>query len=269
MRVRVLFFGDVVAQAGRKAVAAVLPHWLEQYRPDIVIANGENVAHGMGITPPTAEELFTTGIHVITLGNHTFRKKEAAELLAADPRILRPANYPPGVPGYGYGVFPAGSQSLAVVSLMGRIFMDPIDDPFRCALELVPLLREQTPCILLDVHAEATSEKAALAWLLDGQVSAVIGTHTHVPTADARVLPAGTGFITDAGMCGPRDSILGVRVDVVLERFRTWMPVRFEPAGGPVIVSAVLVEIEETGGRTITITRLEEIVDPATTGRNY
>jgi len=264
--VRILFFGDVVAQAGRRAIAAVLPRWREGVQPDIVIANGENASHGMGITPETAAELFAAGIHVITLGNHTFRRKEAAALLAAEPRILRPANYPPGVPGYGYGVFPAGERPLAVVSLQGRIFMDPIDDPFRCILELLPLLRKQTPCILLDIHAEATSEKAALAWMLDGQVSAIIGTHTHVPTADARILPAGTGFITDVGMCGPRDSILGVRVDIVLERFRTWMPVRFEPAVGPVIVSAVLVEIAETSGQTVAMTRMEEIVDPATLG---
>ncbi|MHB0939258.1 MAG: TIGR00282 family metallophosphoesterase [Armatimonadota bacterium] len=263
---RVLFFGDVVGQAGRKAVAAVLPRWRQRCRPDIVIANGENMAHGIGITPDTAAELFALDIHVITLGNHTFRKKEAAGLLGADPRVLRPANYPPGVPGHGFGVFPAGARPLAVLSLMGRVFMDPIDDPFRCALEQVPLLREQTPCIILDVHAEATSEKAALAWMLDGQVSAVIGTHTHVPTADARVLPGGTGFITDAGMCGPRDSILGVRTDIVLERFLTWMPVRFEPAGGPAIVSAVLVEIDEASGHAVTITRMEEVVDPAGTG---
>lgn len=262
---RVLFFGDVVAQAGRKAIAAVLPCWRERYQPDIVIANGENAAHGMGITPETAAELFATGIHVITLGNHTFRKKEAAALLAADSRILRPANYPPGVPGRGYGVFPAGKCPLAVVSLMGRVFMDPIDDPFRCISALIPLLRDETPCILLDIHAEATSEKGALAWMLDGQVSAVIGTHTHVPTADARLLPEGTAFISDVGMCGPRDSVLGVRADIVIQRFRSWMPVRFEPAGGPVIVSAVLIEIEETGGQAINLTRLEDIVDPATT----
>ena len=263
---RVLFFGDVVGQAGRKAIAAVLPRWRQQFRPDIVLANGENMAHGMGITPETAAELFTLGIAVITLGNHTFRRKEAAALLAADPRVLRPANYPPGVPGQGVGVFPVGGRPLAVISLMGRIFMDPIDDPFRCALEQVPLLKEQTPCIILDIHAEATSEKAALAWLLDGQVSAVIGTHTHVPTADARILPAGTGFITDAGMCGPRDSVLGVRTDIVLERFLTWMPVRFEPAGGPAIVSAVLVDIDEASGHAVTMTHLQEVVDPAAAG---
>jgi len=264
---RVLFFGDVVAQAGRKAIATVLPRWRELYQPDIVIANGENAAHGMGITPDTAAELFAAGVHVVTLGNHTFRKKEAAALLAADERILRPANYPPGVPGRGYGVFSAhGSCPLAVVSLMGRIFMDPIDDPFHCILSLVPLLREQTPCIILDVHAEATSEKAALAWMLDGQVSAVIGTHTHVPTADERLLPGGTGFITDVGMCGPWNSILGVRADIVIERFKTWMPVRFEPAGGPVVVSAVLVDIEETGGKALNIMRMEDTIDPTFAG---
>ena len=260
---RVLFFGDVAAHSGRQAVAAVLPRWCERQRPDVVIANGENVAHGMGITPSTADDLFAAGVDIITLGNHTFRKKEAVQLVQADSRVLRPANYPPGVPGHGYGIFPAGARPLAVVSLLGRVFMDPIDDPFRCAQALLPLLREQTPCILIDIHAEATSEKSALAWMLDGQVSAVVGTHTHVPTADARVLPGGTAFITDVGMCGPRDSVLGVRADVVIERFLTWMPVKFDPAGGAAIVSAVLIVIDEETGRAVDITRLEEVVNVA------
>ncbi len=256
---RILFFGDIVGHPGRDAVAAVLPRWRESHHPDIVLANGENAAGGMGITPAIAEELFHAGIDVLTLGNHTFNKKEAVSLLTSTTRVLRPANYPPGVPGRGYGVFPVGDTALAVVNLLGRVFMDPVDDPFQCAQALIPLLREQTPCILLDVHAEATSEKAALAWMLDGQVSAVVGTHTHVPTADARVLPAGTGFITDVGMVGPRDSILGVKNEVIINRFLTWMPSRFEVAGGPVIVSAVLLDIEDATGRTIQIHYLEEM----------
>ena len=262
---RVLFLGDVVGNPGRRGLAAVLPHWREEYRPDIVIANGENVAHGMGITPPTAKGLFDTGVQVITLGNHTFRKKEAVELLQADKRVLRPANYPEGAPGIGYGVFSVGARSLAVVSLLGRVFMDPVDDPFACANRLTPLLREQTTCILIDIHAEATSEKAAMAWMLDGQVSAVLGTHTHVPTADARVLPGGTAFMTDVGMCGPWNSVLGVDPTIVVERFRTWMPVKFEPAGGPVIVSGALIDIEDHTGRALKIVRVEEEIEPSAT----
>jgi len=258
----VLFFGDVVGHVGRQAIAALMPRWRAQHRPDVVIANGENVAHGMGITPSTADDLFAAGIDIITLGNHTFRKKEAVALLESDARVLRPANYPPGVPGYGYGLFRAGARPLAVVSVLGRVFMDPVDDPFRCVQSLLPLLKEQTPCILIDIHAEATSEKAALAWMLDGHVSAIIGTHTHVPTADARVLPGGAGFMTDVGMCGPRDSVLGVRADIVIERFRTGMPAKFDLADGPAIVSAVLIDIDEVNGRAIRLSPLAEIVQP-------
>jgi len=257
--VRVLFFGDVVGSPGRGAVAAVLPEWRARYQPDIVIANGENAAGGTGITPNIAAELFALGIDVLTLGNHTFKKKEAVALLESEPRVLRPANYPPGVPGRGYGVFPAGAGQLGVINLLGRIFMDPLDDPFRCANAIIPLLREQTPCIMIDIHAEATSEKAALAWMVDGQVSAVLGTHTHVPTADARILPAGTGFITDVGMAGPRNAVLGVKTEPVLTHFLTWMPTRFEIAAGPTIVSAVLVDIAAESGHTEKISYLEVI----------
>ena len=257
--VRVLFFGDIVGHPGRRAVATVLPRWRAQYLPDLVVANGENAAGGMGITPKVAEELFARGIDVLTLGNHTFKHKEVMPLLENDPRVLRPANYPPGVPGRGYGVFPAGTGALAVVNLLGRVFMDPLDDPFRCAGELLPLLREQTRCILIDIHAEATSEKAALAWMVDGRVSAVVGTHTHVPTADARILPGGTAFITDVGMVGPRHSILGVHPEPVVTHFLTGLPARFTVAEGPAIVSAVLLEISATSGLAESIHYLEVI----------
>jgi len=259
--VRILFFGDVVGHPGRRAVAAVLPRWQHALRPDVIIANGENSAHGMGITPDTAADLFESGVDIITLGNHAFRKKEAAGLLDAEPRVLRPANYPPGAPGRGYGIFPVGQATLAVVNLLGRVFLDPVDDPFRGIRELLPLLREHTPCILIDMHAEATSEKAALAWMLDGQVSAVLGTHTHVPTADERILPAGTAFVSDVGMVGPRDSVLGVRTEIVIARFLTWLPARFDPAGGPVIVSAVCLDVHAPSGRATAITRVQEVID--------
>ena len=261
VRVRIIFFGDIVGRPGRGAIHHVLPRWQAAYKPDIVLANGENAAAGMGITPPVAEELFGAGVNVLTLGNHTFSRKEAQQLLVDEARILRPANYPPGVPGYGYGTFPAGRQRLGVVSWLGRTFMEALDDPFQQAKMLIPLLREQTHCILIDVHAEATSEKAALAWMLDGQVSAVLGTHTHVPTADNRVLPGGTAFITDVGMVGPRNSILGVERELIIARFLTHMPTRFEVAGGPVVVNAVLIEVDEATGHAISIQRLEEFID--------
>jgi metallophosphoesterase (TIGR00282 family) len=257
--VRILFFGDIVGRPGRQAVSEVLPRWRSTYQPDIVIANGENAASGVGISPSAAEELFGAGINVLTLGNHTFSKKEAVRLLEDDTRVLRPANYPPGVPGYGYGIYTAGTSRLAVVNLMGRTFMDAIDDPFQKINALIPLLREQTTCILIDMHAEATSEKAALAWMVDGQASAVVGTHTHVVTADERILPGGTAFITDVGMVGPRNSILGVKKETVIGKFQTHMPVRFEVAGGPVLINAVLLDILTTGHAT-QIQRVSEVV---------
>lgn len=258
---RILFFGDIVGSPGRKAVAAVLPRWLEMHQPDLVIANGENAAGGMGITPNVADELLGMGIQVLTLGNHTFNKKESLRLLEDQPRVLRPLNYPPGVPGRGYGVFAARGGEVAVVSLMGRVFMDPLDDPFQQIRALVPLLKEQTPCILIDMHAEATSEKGAIAWMLDGQVSAVIGTHTHVQTADARVLPYGTAFITDAGMVGPWNSILGVKHETIIARFLTGMPMRFEVADGPVIVNAVIIDVQAATGKAEQIFAVQEVVN--------
>ncbi|HEX2951580.1 MAG TPA: TIGR00282 family metallophosphoesterase [Armatimonadota bacterium] len=257
---RILFFGDIVGRPGRQAVTDVMPRWRSIYQPDIVVANGENAAAGVGITPSVAEDLFGAGIDVITLGNHTFKKKEAVQLLEDDARVLRPANYPPEVPGYGYGIFRAGEARLAVVSLLGRVFLDPLDDPFHYINTQIPLLRERTPCILIDMHAEATSEKAAIAWMVDGKASAVVGTHTHVATADERVLPNGTAFITDVGMVGPRDAILGVKREPVIDRFLTRMPVRFEVAGGPVLVNAVLITVDESTGAAEQITRLQEVL---------
>jgi metallophosphoesterase (TIGR00282 family) len=262
--VRILFFGDIVGRPGRQAVAAVLPCWRSRYAPDIVVANGENAAAGKGITASVAEELFGSGVDVLTLGNHTFNKKEVVALLEQDSRVLRPANYPPGTPGYGSGIFAAGSGRLAVVNLLGRVFLDALDDPFQKANALIPLLREQTSCILIDIHAEATSEKAALAWMLDGQVSAVVGTHTHIVTADERVLPQGTAFITDVGMVGPRDSILGIDPAIVCHRFLSHLPARFEVASGPVLINAVLISVADATGHAEEIQRLQAIF-PSTT----
>ena len=262
---RVLFFGDNAGRHGRQAISHVLPRWRSAYQPDIIIANAENAAAGKGITSAVAEELFGAGIDVMTLGNHTFYNKEAVKLLEDESRVLRPANYPSGVPGYGHGIFQAGDARLAVVNYLGRVFMDPLDDPFQQARGLIPLLREQTPCILIDMHAEATSEKAAMAWMLDGQASAVVGTHTHVATADERVLPQGTAFITDVGMVGPRDGILGVSKEAVINRFLTRMPARFDVAGGPVTVNAVLITIQTTGIAE-QIIRLHEVINLSLAG---
>jgi metallophosphoesterase (TIGR00282 family) len=258
---RILFIGDIVGRIGRHALEKVLPAWRKRHEPDFIIANGENTAGGVGITRSIAEELYETGVDVITLGNHTFAQRDAIPLLETDARVLRPANYPPGVPGLGCGVFPSPAGPVGVLSLMGRVFMDPLDDPFRAAETLVPLLRQETNCILIDVHAEATSEKAALAWMVDGQVSAVIGTHTHVQTADERLLPAGTAFITDVGMVGPRDGILGVQHDIIIQRFHTWMPARFELAKGAALVNAVYVDIDTQTGHATDIVRLNEVLD--------
>jgi metallophosphoesterase (TIGR00282 family) len=259
---RLLFIGDIVGRPGRQAVLRILPRWRAQYSPTFVLANAENAAGGTGLTPGIAEELLHAGIDALTLGNHTFNKKEIIQFLDTTDRVVRPANYPAGVPGHGHTILSAGDDKLAVINLLGRVFMDPVDDPFHQAATLVPLLREETSCILLDIHAEATSEKAALAWMLDGQVSAVVGTHTHVPTADARILPGGTAFITDVGMAGPWDSILGVRTDIIVQRFRTWMPARFEVAEGRSIVSAVLIDLHTLSGMAEQIMRIDEVVLP-------
>ena len=256
---RILFFGDIVGQPGREAIARVLPRWRSNYQPDIILANGENAAGGVGITPSVAGELFEAGIDVITLGNHSFRKKEAIQLLEDDARVLRPANYPAGVPGYGYHVYPVGTARLAVINLLGRVYLDPIDDPFAVVNYIIPLLREQTPCILIDMHAEATSEKAAMGCMVDGQVSAVFGTHTHVATADERLLPGGTAFITDVGMVGPVNSVLGVQSDAVVRRFQNWMPARFDVAEGPVTVNAVCLTLDASSGKASEIIRVHEI----------
>jgi len=260
----VLFIGDIVGRPGRRALKAALPALIERSQADLVIANGENAAAGFGITGPVADEIFAAGVDVITTGNHVWNKKEAEQLLAQEPRVLRPANYPPAAPGCGAGVFAArNGLSVAVWNLCGRVFMNSIDCPFREARKLVAELGDRARVVVVDMHAEATSEKVAMGWMLDGKVSAVIGTHTHVRTADAQVLPGGTAYITDVGMTGPRDSVLGVDTEAVIEHFVTRMPARFKPAGGPVIVSAAVVDIDEESGRARSIRGLQEVVpDP-------
>ncbi|MEW8958482.1 2',3'-cyclic-nucleotide 2'-phosphodiesterase [Moorella humiferrea] len=255
---RVLMIGDIVGRPGRKAVQELLPSLLHEYRPDLVVANGENAAGGNGITPPVAAELFNRGIHVLTMGNHVWDKREAENLLEEEARILRPANYPDGTPGRGYTIIRVKEDlQVGIINLSGRIFLSTLECPFRLARLLAEEIRATTRMILVDFHAEATSEKVAMGWYLDGLVSAVVGTHTHIQTADARILPGGTAYITDVGMTGPRDSILGVKTEIVIKKFITQMPVRFEVATGPVQLEAVLIDINPDTGRAEAIQRLQ------------
>lgn len=264
---RVLFIGDIIGRPGRVAVGITLPELKKQYKPQLVIANGENLAGGLGITKETAEEVFSYGVDVLTTGNHVWDRKEILEYIDLDNRILRPANYPKGVPGKGHIVLDVKRETrtsaqhrVAIFNLSGRIFMDPLDDPFVAAKDIVPKLREETNIIILDFHAEATSEKIAMGWYLDGEVSAVICTHTHVQTADETILPNHTAYITDVGMTGPIDSVIGVKKDLIIQKFLTQMPAKFDVAKGDVIVAGVIVDIDPVTGRAISIERLRKIV---------
>jgi metallophosphoesterase (TIGR00282 family) len=260
--VNILFVGDVFGSAGRHIVREHLPHVLESNSVDLLVINGENAAGGFGITPSIAEDIFDLGAHVITTGNHIWDKREIFEYMTvpADShersrRVLRPANYAVGTPGFGFyqGELPSG-QSYAVLNLQGRVFMSSCDDPFRKADELLSKITAKV--ILLDIHAETTSEKVALGWYLDGRVTAVLGTHTHIPTADARVLPEGTAYITDVGMSGPYDSVIGVETDLVLNRFLTGMPGKFEAAKGNPKMCAVLIGCDGVTGRANSIQQI-------------
>lgn len=257
---RVLFLGDVVGTAGCRAVCAMLPRLVEQGRIDFVVANCENAsAAGAGIDPALAGDLLRVGVDVLTSGNHVFRLPEIGGMLADEPALLRPANFPPGAPGRGWVVREtAGGVAVGVVNLIGRTFMESVDCPFRVLEECLSQIRARTPVIIVDMHAEATSEKGAMGWFADGRVSAVLGSHTHVQTADERVLPGGTAFVTDAGMCGPVDSVIGVTPAVAIRRFVTRMPARFTVAAGPVVVQGVVVEVEAGTGRATGITRVRE-----------
>lgn len=258
----ILFVGDVFGSAGRHIVREHLPHVLETNSVDLLVVNGENAAGGFGITPSIAEEIFDMGAHVITTGNHIWDKREIFEYMTvpADShergrRILRPANYAVGTPGFGFyqGELPDG-QPYAVMNLQGRVFMSSCDDPFRKADELLSKITAKV--VLLDIHAETTSEKVALGWYLDGRITAVLGTHTHIPTADARVLPNGTAFITDVGMSGPYDSVIGVETELVLNRFLTGMPGKFEAAKGNPKMCAILIDCDGATGRARSIQQI-------------
>ena len=254
---KVLFIGDIMGEPGRKALARLLPKLIVQRHIDVVIGNGENVAGGFGITPDLVEELFDLGLSVITTGNHAWDKKEIVEFFPREPRLLRPANYPDGVPGRGaYVLTTSRGESLGVLHLMGRAFMPIIDCPFQVARREVERLKKDAAAIVVDMHAEATSEKMAMGYFLDGSVTAVVGTHTHVQTADEQILPKGTAYVTDIGMTGPLHSVIGIKKELAIDKFLTGMPRRFEVASGPVVFCAVLVDLDARLGKALSIERI-------------
>jgi len=250
---RILMVGDVVGKPGRKAVSVLLPELREKHDLDLIIANGENAAGGVGLTPDTAEELFRSGVDVITSGNHIWHHKEIIAYIENEPRVLRPLNMPPGVPGRGYLL----TEKAMVVSLMGRVFVGHFDCPFRAMDHLLEEVNPRPPVIIVDFHGEATAEKIALGWYLDGRVSAVLGTHTHVGTIDTRVLPQGTAFVSDVGMVGATNSVIGDDVDSVIERFLTLMPHRLSVGKGNPMLNSVLIDVDDKTGKALSINRLD------------
>lgn len=260
-QLNILFIGDIIGKYGRQITRELLPDLKKEYVPDLTIANGENSAHGYGITEKVYKELCTMGIDVITMGNHVWDKKEFVKTVDKCPKVIRPANYPPGVPGRDHIIIESRGTKIGIINLIGRVFMQALDCPFRVGEALVNKLREETPIILVDIHAEATSEKCALAYFLDGKVSAVIGTHTHVMTADERILPGGTAFISDLGMVGSYDSIIGMDRKAILARFLTQMPHKFEPAEkGTKVFNAIFLKIDPASGKAQEIKRIYKVV---------
>jgi 2',3'-cyclic-nucleotide 2'-phosphodiesterase len=254
---KILFIGDIVGKPGRRAIRELLPEIIFQHKIDFVIANCENAAAGFGVTRDVIEELYSYHINVLTSGNHIWDKKEISEFVGDYETLLRPANYPEGSPGWGSVIRPDSSGiSCGVINLMGRVFMKPIDCPFRAAEREIEKMKKHTRIIIVDMHAEATSEKEAIGWFLDGRVSAVLGTHTHVQTADEGILPGGTAYITDVGMTGPFNSIIGIRKDAVMERFLTQIPNKFDVAKDDVRLQGVIVDVDGKNGRATGIARL-------------
>ena len=254
---KVLLIGDIVGSPGRDVVKQLVPKITKEQKIELVIANGENAAGGSGITPAVAKEILKSGVDVLTSGDHIWKKKEAIDILDTEPRVLRPLNYPAGTPGNGsYIARTACGINVGVINVVGRVFMTPVECPFKTIMEEVKKISETTPVILVDIHAEATSEKIAMGWYLDGLVSCVFGTHTHIQTADERILPKGTAYITDLGMAGPYDSVLGRKTEQVLERFLTQMPTRFEMAAENVQMHGAIVDIDPKTGKALSIKRI-------------
>ena len=257
MPVKLLFIGDVIGKPGREALSRELHRIVDRHMVDLVIANGENAAGGFGLTEETAQDLFKCGVQMITSGNHIWDKKDALDYIKREERIVRPANYPEGTPGKGATIVKTpGGIKVGVLNLEGRVFMNNLDCPFRCADREIAKLREETPIIFVDFHAEATSEKAALGWYLDGRVSAVIGTHTHVQTADERILTAGTAYMTDAGMTGAFDSVIGVKKEEAILKFVSQRPSKFEVAKKDIRINGVVIEVDEKTGLALNVERI-------------
>jgi hypothetical protein len=252
----ILMVGDVFGEPGRRALQTLLPRLKREHAIDVTVVNVENAAAGFGVTPQLCRDFLDQGVDVMTSGNHIWDKKEIIAYIAKENLLLRPANFPVGTPGSGRVTVKSGPHRVAVLNLMGRVFMQPNDCPFRKADEIVPELRRETPIVVVDMHCEATSESQAMGWYLAGRVSAVVGTHRHVQTADERILPGGTAYITDLGMTGPVDSVIGVDKDIILERFLSQMPVRFEPAKGPAALHGVVIAVDPETGRASGIQRL-------------
>lgn len=256
---KVIFLGDIIGKPGRNALARKLDILIRENEADMIIANGENAAGGIGISPGTCDSLFEMGVDMVTSGNHIFKKKEIIDYLDLEPRLLKPANYPPGTPGKGYYIFEVeklGGLKVAVINICGRVFVDNLDCPFRTIDRILEYIKEKTPVIIVDIHAEVTSEKVAMGWFLDGRVSAVIGTHTHIQTADERILPGGTAYITDVGMVGSRDSVIGVKKENIIKRFLTQMPQQFTVAKEDVWINGVVIDIDEKIGKARQIIRI-------------
>lgn len=257
----ILFIGDIVGRPGRTAVEKLLKPLQLEYYIDFTIANGENSAGGNGINQEVAEELYRHGVNCLTGGNHIWDKRQVLEFIDQDQKLVRPANYPAGTPGRGFTLLRGPKNILiGVANFSGRVFMSPLDDPFQEANKVITHLASQAKVIFVDFHAEATSEKIALGWFLDGRVSAVCGTHTHVQTADERVLPGGSAYITDVGMTGPRDSVLGVKKETIISKFLTQLPVRFEVAGGPLQLNGVVIDVDEQTGKARSIVRVQKFL---------
>ncbi len=256
---KILFIGDVVGNPGREAIRILLPQLKKEHGLDFVIANAENAAGGSGITPKVAEELFACGVSALTSGDHIWKKRDIFEIIGKEERILRPINFPLGAPGQGWGVFKTDKGlKVGVINVQGRVFMEALESPFQTVKEAQETISEQTKIIIVDIHAEATSEKIALGWYLDGLVSGVFGTHTHVQTADERILPKGTAYITDVGMAGPCDSVIGRKIEDVLERFLTSIPRKFDVAEGNIQLQGVVVDIDEKSGKAVSIVRIQK-----------
>lgn len=261
---KILFFGDIVGRPGREAIKEILPKWKKKYQPDLVLANGDNLAHGRGVTEKSMEEASRAGIDLVTSGDHIWDQKQAISLLE-DKKIslLRPANFPKGVPGQGYKIIEIRTRKILVINLIGRVFMrEQYDDPFKCVDEILDDKAGEAEVIIIDWHCEATSEKVCLGWYLDGRVSAVLGTHTHIPTADAKILPKKTAYISDVGMVGVKDSSLGADKEIAIKRFLTQMGQKLEVAEGPVEVNAIIVETDNQG-KAQKIKQLQEVIDLA------